>query len=303
MQHREARIIPAERNTNIVTPVKISKEAAGEGPSSLVVIYGPLLARRWTLEKDEVTVGRSEDADIRFDDDAVSRIHARFVVGEGRVRLVDLDSTNGTLVNEKAIHECELRDGDLVQIGETIFKFLSGANVESKYHQEMYKITTVDGLTKAYNRRYFSETLEREILRAKRYRRELCLAMLDIDLFKNVNDTWGHLAGDSVLRELARIINEEIRREDVFARYGGEEFALLLPEVGLGGARMLCERLRKSIAEAAFVFGSETIPVSVSFGIASTAGIEEIVTAVQLIALADDQLYEAKRLGRNRVCG
>ncbi|MGK2859958.1 MAG: diguanylate cyclase [Thermoanaerobaculia bacterium] len=297
----EARIIAAERKTNIVTPIRLGQQEADQGPACLVVIYGPLLARRYMLEKEEQTIGRSDDSEIRIEDDSASRFHARLVVKDRRVTLVDLDSTNGTLVNEKPVSEFELRDGDLIQIGETIFKFLAGGNVETKYHQEMYKMTTVDGLTHAYNRRYFMEAFEREVQRARRYRRELCLAMVDIDLFKNVNDTWGHLAGDHVLRETAKIIADSIRHEDIFGRYGGEEFALLLPEVGLAGALQVCERLRQKIEDMPFVFGDDEIRVTASFGLASTLALGETPEVLSLIELADGKLYDAKHQGRNRV--
>jgi diguanylate cyclase (GGDEF)-like protein len=297
----EVRDIVAQRKTSIVTPVRLGRSEADEGPPCLVVIYGPLLARRFMLDRAEQTIGRADDADIQVDDDAASRSHARIVVSGRRATLIDLDSTNGTLVNEEPVGEIELRDGDLVQIGDTIFKFLAGGNVETKYHQEMYRMTTVDGLTQAYNRRYFIETFEREVQRAKRYRRELCLAMIDIDYFKAVNDTWGHLAGDHVLRETARIVADSIRLEDVFGRYGGEEFALLLPEVGLAGSIQVCERLRQQIESAVLRFGSDELRITASFGLASTLSFSGDFSPLDLIDRADERLYEAKRQGRNRV--
>jgi diguanylate cyclase (GGDEF)-like protein len=290
-----------DRKTNVVTPIRLTEQSAEDGPPCLVVIYGPLIARRFPLEFDEMTVGRSEDADIRLNDDSASRIHARFHVADGRVTLIDLDSTNGVFVNDRQVARIELRDGDFVQIGETIFKFLSGSNVEAKYHQEMYSLTTLDGLTKAYNRRYFTEALEREILRAKRYERPLCLALLDIDHFKKINDGYGQLAGDQVLRDMSRIILDAIRKEDIFSRYGGEEFALLLPEIGVDGARVLCERLREAIEAAVFQYRDDRIPVTISCGIASTPDNPVSITGEQLVERADAKLYEAKQSGRNQV--
>ncbi|MFA6956393.1 MAG: GGDEF domain-containing protein [Thermoanaerobaculia bacterium] len=297
----EVRDIVAQRKTNIVTPIRVGRNDTDEGPPCLVVIHGPLLARRFMLDRAEQTIGRADDSEIRVDDDAASRAHARIVVSGRRATLVDLESTNGTFVNEQPAGEIELRDGDLVQIGDTIFKFLAGGNVENKYHQEMYRMTTVDGLTQAYNRRYFMETFEREVQRARRYRRELCLAMIDLDRFKAVNDTWGHLAGDHVLRETARIIADGVRHEDVFGRYGGEEFALLLPEVGLAGSLQVCERLREQIERAALSFGRTEIKVTASFGLASTMSLGDEFAPIDLIERADGNLYVAKSQGRNRV--
>lgn len=290
-----------ERKTNVVTPIRLARDV-DEGPPCVVVIHGPLIARRFPLEFDEMTVGRSEDADIRLNDDSASRLHARFVVKDGQVTVFDLESTNGIFVNDRQVSRIELRDGDFVQVGETVFKFLSGSNVEAKYHQEMYSLTTLDGLTKAYNRRYFTEALEREIMRSRRYERPLCLALFDIDLFKRINDEFGHLAGDQVLRDLARIILDAIRKEDIFSRYGGEEFALLLPEIGMEGARVLCERLRESIEAAVFQYKDLRIPVTTSCGIACTPEMPVTITGEQLVERADGKLYEAKLSGRNRVC-
>ena len=123
-----------------------------------------------------------------------------------------------------------------MKVGPTIFKYLSGADVESQYHEEIYRMTIIDGLTQVHNKRYLYEALEREIIRARRHARELSFLMFDIDHFKKINDVHGHLAGDFVLKELARIVQGRIRRDEVFARYGGEEFAIVLPETDLEGA-------------------------------------------------------------------
>src|SRR5204862_137857 len=145
-----------------------------------------------------------------------------------------------------------LRDADFLKIGAAIFKFLSGTGVEASYYEEIYRMTIVDGLTGAYNKRYFLEFLEREIARCARYRRPLSLLMFDIDHFKAINDKHGHLTGDYVLRELSRRLLARVRREELLARYGGEEFAAVLPETDLNGARTFAEQhgLEGVLAEA-----------------------------------------------------
>src|SRR5262249_60428477 len=158
--------------------------------------------------------------------------HAKIVNTGKAIMLGDLGSTNGTYVNDELIEEVVLRDGDLIKIGRTIFKFLSGSNIENAYHEEIYRLTTIDGLTQIFNKRYFLETLEREISRASRYHRELSLILFDIDHFKQVNDTFGHLAGDSVLKQMAAVLKQNIRSEGIIARYGAEEMAVILPELG-----------------------------------------------------------------------
>jgi two-component system cell cycle response regulator len=160
-------------------------------------------------------------------------------------------------------------------------------------------MTIVDGLTQIHNKRYLFEALERELIRARRHSRALSLIMFDIDYFKRINDECGHLAGDYVLRELSEVVQERIRRDEVFARYGGEEFAIMLPETELEGAVTLAQTLREKVAEHRFTFQGEAISVTVSLGCAS---VEPDDTATAIIARADEKLYQAKRSGRNRVC-
>ncbi|MEZ0313205.1 MAG: GGDEF domain-containing protein [Myxococcota bacterium] len=267
-----------------------------------MVFYGANIGRRYFLDRPEQIIGRSESANIQVDQDSISRQHCKIVNSAGRFTLFDMGSTNGTFVNDEAAEERELRDGDVIRLGQTIFKYLSGSNIESKFHEEIYRLTTIDGLTQAYNKRYFQETLERELNRSQRYGRAMSLVMFDIDHFKQINDTHGHLAGDYVLRELANIVSQNIRREDVFARYGGEEFSLILPEVELEGAAQVCEKLRSKIEEKHFMFAQKRIKVTVSLGIRTAGRGEQDITGTDFIAQADAKLYEAKQGGRNRVC-
>src|SRR6476469_5704094 len=219
------------RSKTVVTVIsKIAEKPVGKD-ACLVVIYGLDLGKKFNLEAPAIIIGRSSKSDIQVDQESVSRNHAKIINTGKTIILRDLGSTNGTYVNDQLIDEYVLRDGDFIKIGRTIFKFLSGGNIENAYHEEIYRLTTVDGLTQVFNRRYFLEQLDREVSRAKRYRRSLSLVMFDIDRFKGVNDSFGHLAGDHVLKHLASVIKTRIRRVDVLARYGGEEFAIVLPEI------------------------------------------------------------------------
>jgi diguanylate cyclase (GGDEF)-like protein len=246
-------------------------------------------------------VGRGADNSVVLEGDSVSRRHAHFERRGAQWYVVDDGSTNGTYVNEDQIpHEQMLQNADRIKVGPTILKYLSGADAEAKYHEEIYRMTIIDGLTQIHNKRYLQEALDREVLRARRHEREMSVLMFDIDFFKRINDQYGHLAGDHVLRELARVVQDRIRREEVFARYGGEEFAILLPETSLEGAVSLAESLRSRVAEHRFVFQSEAIPVTISIGCAMLAPGDRV--ASDLIQRVDEKLYEAKRTGRNRVC-
>src|SRR5262249_50560852 len=157
-------------------------------------------------------------------------------------------------------------------IGAAIFKFLTGANVEMSYHEEIYRMTIVDGLTGVHNKRYFLEFLDREMARCARYGRPVSLVMFDIDHFKLINDQHGHLTGDFVLKERARRRSTRIRRDELRARYGGEEFAGVLPETGRDGAMEFGEQLRQIVAREPFEFEGDSLPVTISVGVAVCEG-------------------------------
>lgn len=291
------------RVTTIVQPPSIAAPPMRRD-DCLVVIYtkdSTALGKRFVLEAQPTRVGRGADNHIVLDGDSVSRRHAHFEQRDSTWWAVDDGSTNGTFVNDEPIEPAAaLANGDRVKVGPTIFKFLSGADVESQYHEEIYRMTIVDGLTQVYNKRYLAEALEREIVRARRHARDLAVVMFDIDHFKRINDVHGHLAGDFVLKELARVVQSRIRRDEVLARYGGEEFVAVLPETTLEGAVALAESLRERVASSRFVFQGEAISVTVSLGV--TVLVEEDRAAPEILQRADERLYEAKRGGRNRVC-
>ena len=286
-----------------ITKVQVVKPAKEAGEACLVLIYppGPDMGKRFPLARSEVVLGRGADCDIQVDRDSVSRRHARvFRSGEGW-SVEDLQSTNGSYVNDVPVTKSVLRDADFLKIGAAIFKFLSGSGIEASYHEEIYKMTIVDALTGAHNKRYFLEFLEREIARCARYRRPLSLLMFDIDHFKAINDKHGHLTGDYVLREMSRRLLGRVRREELLARYGGEEFAAVLPETDLAGARTFGEQVRRLVADTPFEYEGDKFPVTVSVGVACVEG--EDIDVTSFIKTADDHLYRAKREGRNRVIG
>jgi two-component system, cell cycle response regulator len=292
-----------DEKTRVTQVVQRPVVEEGGGNDCLVVIYTKetgLLGKRFVLDRNPLRVGRGADNHIVLEGDSVSRRHAHFERRANAWYVVDDGSTNGTYLNEEQIaREALLNNSDRIKVGPTILKFLSGADAEAKYHEEIYRMTIVDGLTQIHNKRYLYEALEREVIRARRHMRDLSVLMFDIDYFKRINDQFGHLAGDYVLRELARVVQDRIRRDEVFARYGGEEFAIVLPETPLEGAAALAENLRQRVAEHGFAFQGERIAVTISIGCAL---LTDDKTATDLIQRADEKLYEAKRGGRNRVC-
>jgi two-component system cell cycle response regulator len=289
------------RAKTVVTSINRISDRTPTKEACLVVIYGSDLGRKFNLDAATLVLGRSSKSDIQIDQESVSRAHSKIVNTGKSIRIRDLGSTNGTYVNDEPIEEHVLADGDLIKIGRTIFKFLSGGNIERAYHEEIYRLTTIDGLTQIYNKRYFLESLEREIARSNRYRRDMSLVMFDIDHFKKVNDSFGHLAGDQVLKHLAITIKSKIRREDLFARYGGEEFAIVLPEIDGYNAHQFAEKVRRIVEATDFRFEQTKIDVTVSMGVATLDA--DTADAAALIKRADDRLYEAKGAGRNCVRG
>jgi diguanylate cyclase (GGDEF)-like protein len=210
----------------------------------------------------------------------------------------DLGSTNGTLVNDAAIGgPLKLLNGDQIRVGGSILKYIEGGNVEALYHEEIYRLMITDGLTGAATRRAFLEFLERELLRAKRHERPLSLVMVDIDNFREVNETHGHLAGDHVLRGVAAVVRGEVRGDELFARYGGDEFAVVLPETILEDAARFCERIRAKVEKQTFAWQEQVLPVTISIGGAATEADDD---QAALLMRVDARLYEAKRTGRNR---
>jgi len=273
------------------------------GDACLVNLHppGPDIGRRIPLIDSHYIVGRDSEAGFVVSRSSVSRQHARiYVDDDGGWWVEDLNSTNGTFVNEARIRAQQLADSDQVRFGDAIYKFLSGTNIESAYHEAIHNMAIQDGMTGIHNKRFFTEFLDRELAVASRYGHPLTLVMFDVDHFKKVNDTHGHLAGDAVLKDLAGRIKPRIRREDLFARYGGEEFACVLPSTALPGGIVFADHLRQIIEEKPCAFEDKQISFTISLGV-TTLHRENGVDGAGLIKRADDNLYAAKRGGRNRV--
>ena len=287
--------------TWITSPKRLYSAVTRE--ACLVHIYptGPNMGCRYPLGEKNLALGRGEDCDIRLQDHSVSRRHARIEPTPDGYFVYDLQSTNGTFVNDKQLsNSWLLQDGDYLRVGNCIYRYLAGGNIEAEYHEEIYRLTIQDGLTRIHNQRYMTEFLDREVARSQRHARPLSVLMIDIDRFKTVNDTHGHLCGDFVLRELAELLKDTVRKEDLFARYGGEEFVLVLVETNRDGAVQVAERIRETVANHQFRFESTPLRLTVSIGVMTTVGSPDVCTTV-LIKAADEKLYLAKRAGRNKV--
>ena len=274
--------------------------SSASGSGCLIVIYGQDMGRRVRVGTEPLIIGRSPQCSIQVDQESVSRNHCRIWFSGSGFLVRDLGSTNGTYVNDDLVEgEGRLRHGDQLKVGRTILKFIVGDDVEVQYHEEIYRLMTTDGLTQLHNKRYFDEMLEREVARAKRYKRTFSLLIFDIDHFKMINDRFGHLAGDAILRQLGAVLLGRLRVNDVLARIGGEEFALITPEVGVDGAKELAGKINRLIGDTHFEFEGTRVHVTISVGVAEWQPHYE--DAWDLHKAADDKMYEAKRNGRNQV--
>src|SRR6185312_10990564 len=256
-------------------------------------------------------IGRDLDANLRLaEDEGVSRRHARVTPVADGALLADLGSQNGTFVDGDRVQERVLKEGMKIRIGQTtVLKFARYDAVEEAAQRQLLESALRDGLTRAFNRRYFIDRLAAEVRFAECYAQPLALIILDIDHFKTLNDAHGYLIGDDVLRAVVGVLADTLRAEDVLARYGGEEFAVLVRGVKRDNALVLGERLRKEVAEMGLTKeGGEKLAVTVSVGISmfpleNPADVPSEQMGKRLIELADAALYRAKNGGRNRVEG
>jgi diguanylate cyclase (GGDEF)-like protein len=267
----------------------------------LVVLAGASVGEMYKIESEETIIGRGQRAHIRLFDDGISREHARVSVEGSRIMLSDLGSTNGTYCNGLKVDKKELADGDKILVGSTtILKFTYHDNLDEIFQKQMYESALRDGLTKAFNKKYFTDRLESEYTFSLRHATPLALVLFDIDHFKKVNDTYGHQAGDHVLSEISVLLTGALRAEDVFARYGGEEFGVICRGSDAAQALVVGERMRKAVEAHKFVYDGSNIPVTISVGVAVLPD-ETVKDANDLVSHADQALYKSKHGGRNRV--
>lgn len=217
------------------------------GGACLVVLQGSSLGQRLDLDEHTVTIGRDPACELHLDVRSVSRRHAAvWRAGDG-YRIRDLGATNPTLLNEHPVKEAVLADGDYITIGGCVLKFMQRSSVEARYHEEIYQRATRDALTGLCNRRLFLELLERELQRSVQRGYALALLIIDLDHFKSINDSHGHVVGDRVLEQVGAVLQAVARGNALAARIGGEEFAIALPEHDAAAARAVAERIRANV--------------------------------------------------------
>ena len=266
----------------------------------LIVLYPHSEFAQILLEKGTVVLGRGQDADIRFEDELVSRRHCSLSFDGKNVTVEDLGSTNGTFVDGNFVHKQILDSDNRLQIGRMVLKVAFKDPSEEAFSHELYEAATKDSLTGILNRQAFMDRSAGELVYARRSNAFVHVAMIDIDDFKHVNDTWGHQCGDLILREVARLLNDEKRDSDLLARYGGEEFLLLMSGISPEDAKKRAEKLRMAIERHIFSWMDARIPLTISLGLTSREG-ANLTQINDLITESDKLLYTSKGRGKNQV--
>jgi diguanylate cyclase (GGDEF)-like protein len=274
-------------------------------PMYLIMVSGGIPGAMLRLAPQSTRVGRAPDNTYQLSDVSVSRYHATLSVDiHGGVRLTDLGSTNGTFLNGRRLAghiPVRVKDGDRIQLGSSVVvKFVRLDPRDEQFQREMFERTVRDAMTGLYNRSYFLNQIEPLAEFGAMRGLGLAVLMLDIDHFKRINDAHGHDAGDAVLREVAGVLRESTRPEDLVARYGGEEFVLALPVAAPDQATERAERIRANLAERRIMAPSSPVRVTASLGLSYAApGLFRSASA--MISAADRCLYQAKEGGRDRV--
>jgi len=256
----------------------------------------------FSLNTPEVLIGRSGTAQVTLIDPAVSWEHAKLAFGDDGTYVEDLSSRNGTFVNDQRIEQrTRLDDGDYVRLGSgTVLKFSKVDEFEERSLRTLFELTLRDPLTRLYNRRYFDDRLRGEFAFAQRHGSGLGLLMIDIDHFKQINDTCGHQVGDLVLKLVASSIQKLMRPEDVLARYGGEEFVIIVRATSLRNLEILGTRICHRILELPLDLPGHHLTATVSVGVSCMDTDTPYASAALLLTAADEAMYAAKATGRNR---
>jgi two-component system cell cycle response regulator len=290
-------------STTQVTHIDPERQSQLGRTGTLTVLQGADVGAILPLPRDSNILGRDPEVEVTIEDDSISRKHARISKrADGNYEIEDIGSTNGTYVAGGLVSgKVRLIDGVRVQLGHTILRFGMQDEVEQAASKRIYEMSVRDGLTGVYNRRYFDDRLASEFAFASRHKTPLCVILADIDHFKRINDTYGHHAGDAVLKRVALELQAGVRTEDLVARFGGEEFVMLARGIDVEGGRAFAERLRAVIQRAVINWEGNRIPVTMSLGVAHTQAGPMLAKPELFEAAADTALYAAKHAGRNRV--
>lgn len=280
-----------------------TETTAGHARSSPVLLQydGGAAGKKFILLSKSSIIGRKADkVQVWIDDGSVSREHCQVDLNGTQAVVTDLGSLNHTFVNDKQVTQsAELNHGDMLRVGNVRLRYFAHGSADQLLFDRIYRMAVQDRMLEVFRRDYLLEKLEEEFRIAKSAGGDLALAFLDLDKFKLVNDTYGHDAGDLVLKEVCKLIKSIIKPTDVFGRYGGEEFCLLMPNSNIDEAAAFSESLREAVQGLRIDYEGTVIPITVSIGVAALDS--SMAVALDIIRVADGLVYESKHGGRNRV--
>lgn len=291
-----------------ISKIDLQPSSQKQSVASLVQYSGGALGKRYMLAGEKLTIGRSVDANITIGEASVSRIHARILQQNSKIIIEDAGSANGTYINDqKVIGRMSLKDQDMLRLGTVLLKFFSSDNFDGFVQDKIYRMATIDAGTQIYNKQYLLDSLTSEFQSSKASGRKLSIIYYDLDHFKRVNDTYGHNAGDQILRESASLVKKFIRKEDILGRFGGEEFIIILPNTDAKTAYELGERVRSACANHVYrlevVSGGskQLVKHQQTFSVGISQIDPRMGSPKELLESADKKLYASKQNGRNRV--
>lgn len=281
-----------------------SHETSTGGSRSAPVLLqydGGAAGKKFILTTKAVILGRKADkVQVWIDDASVSREHCQIEFNGTQAVVADLGSLNHTYVNDKMVMQsAELNHGDMLRVGNVRLRYFAHGSADQLLFDRIYRMAVQDRMLEIFRRDYLLEKLEEEFRGAKGRNGDLSMAFLDLDKFKSINDTYGHDAGDLVLKEVCKVVKPILRSGDVFGRYGGEEFCIIMPQTGIDAAVALSEKIREAVQAARIDYEGSMIPVTVSIGVGSF--VAAMATPQDLIKLADSLVYVSKHGGRNKV--
>ena len=293
------------KDTSRVTQIFKAPDSSESKHPVLVVISGHLLdiGRFIQLGENAIIIGRDASTDFALNDEQISRRHLRIsdlrqAAESFEISVEDLNSTNGTTINGKRIQKSACVLEETIGLGETILLFRMEGLENIQNPSNPLQMVAKDPLTGIFNRRAFEQVLKHNHNQARKNQRTYCLMILDLDHFKEINDTHGHAIGDEVLRRVAQLLSREIRSGDILARYGGEEFIVLLPGIGVFDGYIAAERLRSKVAALQLDDIIPGLRIRVSIGIAEVNLARQ--STDDLFHRSDMALLQAKKEGRNR---
>jgi len=276
-----------------------------DAQATLTLLTGLRAGHLHPIDGAATTIGRSVESNLVVEEEGVSRHHARIErTSEGAFYVEDLGSTNGTFLGADRVGVALLRGGDLLQLGPSLqVRFAIVDSPEESFYRRLYESSVHDPLTHVFNRSYMNDRLLAEVANARRAGTDVTLLMLDVDHLKEVNDRFGHMAGDRALCTIASRVLRALRVTDMLARYGGDEFVVIAAGPAGDEAWLLAERVLRSVAGLQMGARGGTVHITASIGMASPGEIASSEDPVRdLLGLADERMYEAKATGRNRVC-